>query len=66
MNQRPDPQLLRLARRWFGRAAATRVFEPLIADWQHEQLAARTFVERARVQASGWTAAAQAWIAPSP
>ena len=57
MNQRPDPQLVRLARRWFGRAAATRVFEPLIADWQHEQLAARTFVERARVQASGWTAA---------
>lgn len=31
-----QPRLLRLARRWFGRAAADRVFEPLIADWQHE------------------------------
>ncbi len=29
-------RVLRLARRWFGRAAANRVFEPLIADWQHE------------------------------
>lgn len=29
-------RLLRLARRWFGRAEATRVFEPLIADWQHD------------------------------
>ncbi len=30
------PHPLRLARRWFGRAAADRVFEPLIADWQRE------------------------------
>jgi hypothetical protein len=52
------PLLLRLARRWFGRQAAARVVEPLLADWQHEQLAARTIVERVRVQASGWTAAA--------
>jgi len=52
------PLLLRLARRWFGRQAAVRVVEPLLADWQHEQLAARTIVERVRVQASGWTAAA--------
>lgn len=30
----PGTRALRLARRWFGRATAARVFEPLVADWQ--------------------------------
>lgn len=54
----PGTTLLRLSRRWLGRDTTARMIEPLLADWQHEQLAARTLVERARVQASGWTAAA--------
>lgn len=44
-----DTRALHLARRWFGRAAAARVFEPLIADWQHE--AAQAPPGRARVVA---------------
>lgn len=45
----PGTRALRFARRWFGRAAADRVFEPLIADWQHE--AADAPSDRARVAA---------------
>lgn len=32
----PGTRALRLARRWFGRAAANRIFEPLVADWEHD------------------------------
>lgn len=54
------PRLLRLARRWFGRATAARVFEPLIADWQHEWLAAGS---RARRLLAWWSGAAATAIA---
>ena len=32
----PGTRLLRLARAWFDEATVTRVFEPRVADWQHE------------------------------
>lgn len=44
-------RLLRLARRWFGRHAATRVFEPLVADWQHEAAHVQTAHDRALITA---------------
>lgn len=42
-----DTRALHLARRWFGRAAADRVFEPLIADWQHDAASAPNDMARA-------------------
>ncbi len=44
-------RLLRLARRWFGGHAATRVFEPLVADWQHEAAHAQAAHDRALINA---------------
>lgn len=58
MNRHTDPRVLQLARRWFGRATAARVFEPLAADWQHEWLEARSIRQRMRVWVSGTAAAA--------
>ena len=50
------PRLLRLARRWFGRAAADRVFEPLIADWQHNAAEAPSAFAQALAHVRGGVA----------
>ncbi|MDP1569947.1 MAG: hypothetical protein Q8L86_08080 [Vicinamibacterales bacterium] len=42
MMRPPGTLLIRLARAWFDEGTATRVFEPLIADWQREWADART------------------------
>ena len=47
------PRLLRLARRWFGRAAADRVFEPLIADWQRDAAEAPSAFAQAMAHVRG-------------
>ena len=47
------PRLLRLVRRWFGRAAADRVFEPLLADWQRDATEAPSAFARAMAHVRG-------------
>jgi hypothetical protein len=48
----PGARLLAIASRWFDAATVSRVFEPLVADWQREWIDAAP-ARRARVRARG-------------
>lgn len=54
----PGARLLHLARAWFDEGTVTRVFEPLIADWQREWADAQTasLARRGRILISGLSA----------
>lgn len=61
----PGSRALAFASRWFDRATVTRVFEPLIADWQREWQEASP-VRRARVSWRGLAAFVCAVLVSSP
>lgn len=56
MRRDAPTRLLRVAERLCGAEARDRVFEPLLADWQHEWGEARTPFSRVRVTTAGGAA----------
>jgi hypothetical protein len=61
----PGLRFLAFANRWFDAAIVSRVFEPLIADWQREWIDASPS-QRARIRVRGTLAVAIALAASTP
>jgi hypothetical protein len=73
MTRLPGTRLLAALRHWCDPATVANIFEPLIADWQHEWLAAATHRERIKARVIGCVAAlsviaqiAPGWIVTLP